>query len=166
MASETEILQYLKQNDYLDVYIFLINSADNLKNRGILLKNSIERLEEKIGKALEKVEENPNVDPHDKEMSNYIKDVHYAEFEVIQRLNIMIELLAVYYYLIRTNLRELPKLSGKKIYLPKRFIKNLHILKTKLWKAYGKISNTLMWKAFTNYLQKRRNLSKIFWKSL
>jgi hypothetical protein len=113
MASESEILQYLKQNDFLDVYVFLINSADNLRNRGILLKNSVERLEEKIAKALEKVEENPDIDPRSKEISNHIKDIHYAELEVIQRLNIMIELLAVYYHLIRTNLRELSSAIGK-----------------------------------------------------
>jgi len=119
MASETEILQYLKQNDYVDVYVFLINSADNLRNRGILLKNSIERLDEKIVAALRKVEENPDIDPHNKEVSNYIKDIHYAELEVIQRLNILIELLAVYYHFARTNLRELPRAIGKRDIPPK-----------------------------------------------
>ena len=113
MASEKDILQYLRQNDYLDVFVFLINSADNLRVRGILLKGSIARLEEKIANALRKIEENPDVDPRDKEMSNYIKDIHYAELEVIQKLNIMIELLAVYYHLVRTDLKELPKAIGK-----------------------------------------------------
>jgi hypothetical protein len=119
MASETEILQYLKQNDYVDVYTFLILSADNLRNRGILLKNSIERFEEKIARALSKVEANPDVDPHNREMSTYIKDVHYAELEVIQKMNIMIELLAVYYHFIRTNLRELPRAIGAKDFPPR-----------------------------------------------
>jgi len=119
MASEAEILQYLKTECYLDVYVFLINSADNLRNRGILLKNSTERLDEKIVAALKKVEENPDIDPHNKEMSNYIKDIHYAELEVIQRLNILIELLAVYYHFIRTNLRELPRAIGKRDISPK-----------------------------------------------
>ena len=114
MSSETEILQYLKQNDYVDVYIFLINSADNLRIRGILLKNNLEKLEEKIAAALKKVEMNPDVDPRNKEMSTYVKDIHYAELEVIQRLNILIELLAIYYRLIRTNLRELPRAIGKR----------------------------------------------------
>jgi hypothetical protein len=114
MASEKDILQYLRQNDYLDVFVFLINSADNLRVRGILLKGSIAKLEEKIANALRRIEENPDVDPHDKEMSNYIKDIHYAELEVIQKLNIMIELLAIYYHLIRTDLKELPKAIGKR----------------------------------------------------
>jgi hypothetical protein len=114
MTSETEILQYLKENDYIDVYTFLITSIDNLRNRGTLLKNCIERFEEKIEAALRKVEMNPDVDPKDKEMSNCIKDIHYAELEAIQELNILIELLAVYYRLVRTDLRRLPKAIGKK----------------------------------------------------
>jgi len=113
MPSEEEVLQYLTKNDCLDVFTYLIISADNLRNRGILLKGSIDKLDENIVKALEKIEENPDVEPTNKEVSSYIKDIHYAELEVIQRLNILIELLSVYYHIIRTDLRELPKAIGK-----------------------------------------------------
>jgi hypothetical protein len=138
MASEKDVLEYLRHNDYLDVFVFLINSADNLRVRGILLKGSIARLEEKIANALRKIEENPDVDPHDKEMSNYIKDIHYAELEVIQKLNIMIELLAVYYHLIRTDLKALPKAIGKRDIPPKMLHKEFAYFKNQtmdeIWK--------------------------------
>jgi len=113
MITEAQIQEYLKDNDYVDVFIFLILSADNLRNRGLLLKGSISGMEDKLKRLLEKIEENPDVDPRNREVSTNVKDVHYAELEVIQRLNILIELLAVYYRIIRTNLRELPKAIGK-----------------------------------------------------
>lgn len=114
MASESEILQYLRKNDFIDVFTFLINSIDNLRNRSTLLKNSVLQLNEKIEAALRKLEENPDVDPTDKEMSAHVKDMHYAELEVIQRVNILIELLAVHYHFNRTNLKELPRAIGNK----------------------------------------------------
>jgi len=101
MITEAQILEYLKDNDYIDVFIFLILSADNLRNRGILLKGSISGLEDKLKRLVEKIKENPDVDPRNREVSTYVKDVHYAELEVIQRMNILIELLAVYYRIIR-----------------------------------------------------------------
>jgi hypothetical protein len=50
------------------------------------------------------------------------KDVHYSELEVIQRINILIELLAVYYHAIRTNIRD----AFKEIFLFQRNFRTIY----------------------------------------
>lgn len=43
-----------------------------------------------------------------------LRDIHYTEPGVIERLNILIELLAVYYHMIRSDIRKLPTSIGEK----------------------------------------------------
>jgi len=115
-----KVWNYLHKNNYFDVFIFLISSADNLRNRAVLLDKNIKELEEKIRKMIEKVSKEPEVIvPENLDISMMFKDIHYTELEVIQRINILIELLAVYYRMIRTDIRKLPKCIGRKDFSPK-----------------------------------------------
>jgi hypothetical protein len=138
--TESEILQYLRNNDFVDVYVFLITSIDNLRNRGALLKNSLDRLDERIAAALRKVEANPDIDPEDKDMATYIKDIHYAELEAIQRVNIMIELLAANYHFVRLDLRALPRAIGRNDISPKELYNEFAYFKSQtlddIWKSF------------------------------
>jgi len=95
-----------------------------LRNRAVILDKNIKELEEKIKEMVEKVNIDPDkIVPENREISLMFKDIHYTELEVIQRINILIELLAVYYHIIRTNLRELPKCIGKTDFPPKELRK-------------------------------------------
>lgn len=114
-SDAAQVLNYWIDNNYLDVAIFLITSLDNLRNRGILLKKNLDRLSKELKQLCQTISVNPEeVDPKNKEFSQMFKDLHYLELEIIQRISIFIELLAVYYYMIRTNLRELPKAIGSR----------------------------------------------------
>lgn len=125
-----KVKKYLHTNKYLDVYIFLISSLDNLGNRAILLGKNLREFEEKLKEMLEKVTANPDeIVPENLEISSLFKSIHYNELEVIQRINILIELLAVYYHMIRTNLRELPKSIGKKDFSPSELYKEFDYFK-------------------------------------
>lgn len=116
-----KILDYLIKNDYLEVWLFLITSLDNLRNRGKLLNVDLERLKRNLSELCEKITENPDVAvPENLEMSQLFKDLHYLELEVIQRINILMELLAVYHYFMRKNLRTLPKAMGAGDITPKK----------------------------------------------
>jgi len=122
-----KVAKYLHDNNYLDAYIFLISSLDNLRERASLLDKNVKELEEKIKKILEKASSHPDeIVPENLKISSIFKDVHYAELEVIQRINILIELLAVYYHTIRTNLRELPKSIGRSDFSPKELRKEFN----------------------------------------
>ncbi|MEM2914236.1 MAG: hypothetical protein QXH91_02375 [Candidatus Bathyarchaeia archaeon] len=113
-ADPNKVWKYLIDNNYLDVYIFLISSLDNLRNRASLLNKNIKELEEKIKRMIEQVNlSSEKIVPENTEVSSMFKDIHYAELEVIQRINILIELMAVYYYMIRSNLKELPRCIGR-----------------------------------------------------
>ena len=125
-SNPKRILKYLRDHNYLDVYIFLISSLDNLRNRALLLDKNIKELERKIKEMAKKVNTDPDkIVPENREISSVFKDIHYTELEVIQRINILIELLAVYYHIIRTNLKELPKCIGKTDFPPKKLRKEL-----------------------------------------
>lgn len=114
-ADPQKLLSYLHKSEYADVLIFLIISSQNLQSRVNLVDKNIKELEEKIKKITKKVEENPNaIVPNDTEISSTFRDIHYTELEVIQRLNMLIELLAVYYHMIRTDVRRMPKSIGRK----------------------------------------------------
>jgi len=126
-----KVSKYLADNNYLDVYIFLISSLDNLGNRAVLLGDNIKELEEKIKKMIEKVSANPDeIIPENRGISLMFKDIHYTELEVIQRINILIELLAVYYHIMRTDLRELPKCIGKTDFPPKELRREFNYFNT------------------------------------
>ena len=114
-SDPTEVLNYWIENDYLDVAIFLITSLDNLRNRGNLLKRDLDELKRKLKEIDDKIVQNPDAAvPENLEISQLFKDFHYTELEVIQRVNILIELLAIYYLVMRKNLRELPKAIGSR----------------------------------------------------
>lgn len=130
-SDPAKVKEYLLNNDYLEVYLFLITSSDNLTNRAILLDKNIRELGEKIKKMIEKVSENPDkIVPEDPEISSMFKDVHYTELEVIQKINILIELLAVYHHAIRVNLKELPRYIGKNDFPPKELYKEFEYFNT------------------------------------
>lgn len=119
-ADPKRVEKFLKENNYLDVYIFLITSLDNITNRAILLDKDIKKFEEKIRETVKKVDENlDEIVPDNPEISRMFKDIHYIELEIIQRINILIELLAVYYHMTRTDLKKLPKCIGIKDFPPK-----------------------------------------------
>lgn len=126
-AEPTKVLNYWIANDYLDVAIFLITSLDNLRNRGNLLKRDLDELKRKLKEIDEKIVQNPDVAvPENLEISQLFKDFHYTELEVIQRVNILIELLAVYYFVMRKNLRELPKAIGSRDIRPRELHKEFN----------------------------------------
>jgi hypothetical protein len=62
---------------------------------------------------IQKISENPDVSHSNKEVSQLFKDLHYLELETIQRTSIFIELLAVYYHIMRKNIRDLPRAIAK-----------------------------------------------------
>jgi hypothetical protein len=116
MSSESEeqdIKEYLVKNDYIDLYVFLITSADNLRCRGNLLIWNIESLKQGLQQLCNEIGGNPDIAQSDKGMNQKFKDLHYLELEVIQRINIFIELLAVYYHFSRENIRVLPRAIGE-----------------------------------------------------
>lgn len=119
-SAPEKIRTYLHTNNYFDVYIFLISSSDNLRNRAILLSKNLREFEGKLKETVGKVSAKPDeIVPESLEISTLFKSVHYNELEVIQRINILIELLAIYYRTIRTNLRELPKVIGRTDFRPR-----------------------------------------------
>jgi len=114
-SNPDKVFGYWVNNDYLDVATFLINSSDNLRNRGAILKKDLDELSQGLQQLCQKISENPDsANPNNKEISQMFKDLHYLELELIQRIYILIELLAVYYHVIRTNLRDLPKFVGSR----------------------------------------------------
>lgn len=113
-SDPAKILSYWVNNDYLDVSTFLITSLDNLRNRGAILKKDLDELNNGLRQLCQKIGENPDSVSQNKEISQMFKDLHYLELEVIQRICILIELLAVYHRVIRTNLRDLPKSVGSR----------------------------------------------------
>lgn len=85
----------------------------------MLLSKDLKEFEKKLKETLGKVSAAPEeIVPEDREMSTVFKSIHYSELEVIQRINILIELLAVYYRMIRTNFGELPKTIGRTDFRP------------------------------------------------
>jgi hypothetical protein len=105
ISAPERVNEYLVKNNLLDVFIFLTVSADNLNNRGNLLYKSLTALNQGLQQLLQKISENPNISPYNKEVSRMVKELHYLELETIQRVCIFIELLAVYYQLTRKNIR-------------------------------------------------------------
>jgi hypothetical protein len=99
----------LVNNNLIDVFIFAVGSVDNLRCRGNLLSKNLVDLTQGLQRVLQKIGENLEVSPFDKEVSQMFKDLHYLELETIQRISIFIELLAVYYHIMRNNLRDLPR---------------------------------------------------------
>lgn len=132
------VRRFLYTNKYVDVFIFLISSSDNLRNRAGLLSENLKLLERNIKEMLAKVGANPDeIVPQNLEVSKLFKRIHYSELEAIQRINILIELLAVYYHIIRTNLRELPKRIGSKDFSSRELYKEFNYFKnqelTDIW---------------------------------
>lgn len=114
------VLNYLIKNDYLEVGLFLITSLDALRNRGRLLREDLDNLKRDLKELCDKITENPDAAvPENLDISQLFKDLHYVELEVIQRINILMELLAVYYHFMRKNLRALPKAIGAGDITPK-----------------------------------------------
>jgi hypothetical protein len=107
------ILNYLIKKDYLELWLFLIMSWDALSNRRKFLVQDVDGLKKNLRKLCHKIGENPDAAvPENLEMSQLFNDLHYLELEVIQNINILTELLAVYYHFIRRNPRALPKAIG------------------------------------------------------
>lgn len=115
-----KLLSYLHKHEYLDVFVFLILSLDNLENRGRLVERNLKEFEEKMDSITRKANENSDeFGPGDVKIHSMFKDVHYMGLEMIQKLNILTEMLAVYYHMIRTgNIRKLPKCIGKGDFRP------------------------------------------------
>jgi hypothetical protein len=112
LSSPEKIREYLVNNKLIDVFIFLVASADNLRCRGNLLSENLADLTQGLQRIIQKIGENPDVSSSDIEVSQLFKDLHYLELETIQRTSIFIELLAVYYHIMRKNLRDLPRAIG------------------------------------------------------
>lgn len=128
-------------NNYFDVFIYLISSSDNLRNRSTLLSRNLEEFEGKFKEVQEKVSASSDETlTENREISMLFKEIHYSELEVIQRINILIELLAVYYRMIRTNLRELPRSIGKTDFgsreLYREFVYFINQTQTDVWSNF------------------------------
>jgi len=117
------VKQYLIDNNYIQVLFFLIYSLDNLRERNILLDKNITELQEQINKIFELLNDPKNFVPDNPKVNSMFKALHYTTLEIIQRINILIELLAIYYHIIRTDLRKLPTSVGKKDFPPKELYK-------------------------------------------
>jgi hypothetical protein len=109
LSSPEKLHEYLVNNELIDVFIFLTVSVDNLRCRGNLLSKNLTDLTQGLKQATQKIGENPDVSPSSKEVSQMFKDLHYLELETIQRTSIFIESLAIYYHIMRNNLRDLPR---------------------------------------------------------
>jgi hypothetical protein len=110
-----DVLAFLRKNEYLDLYIFLISSVDNLRNRAELLNRNIQEYDTRIKEMLLKIKADPkSFVPENKEVSKMFKNIHYTHLEIIQKINILVELLAIYYHTLRTNMRDLPGKIGRK----------------------------------------------------
>lgn len=102
----------MERNDFLDVFLFLIASIDNLNSRANLLDKSILDLSQSLENLLSELSQNP--EREQEKITQKVKGLHYLELEIIQRINILIELLAVYYHYIRVDIRKLPQAVGDK----------------------------------------------------
>jgi len=58
--------------------------------------------------------------PENPEFNSLFKDIHYSYLDAVMQINILIELLGVYYHMIRTNVRELPQCIGRTDFPPKK----------------------------------------------
>src|SRR3972149_11123243 len=108
-SNPEKVNAYLVKNNLLDVFIFLVVSADNLRCRGNLLGKNLADLSQGLQKLVQRISENPNISHYDKEVSQLFKELHYLELESIQRICIFIELLAVYYHIMRKNVKDIPR---------------------------------------------------------
>jgi hypothetical protein len=130
VSDPTKVKQYLDENNFSDVFMFLISSVDNLRNRGNLLLKNINDLDSGLKQILKKISENPEISPYDRECSQAFKDLHYLELEIIQRTSIFVELLAIYYNISRRDIRELPRaisaqdIDSSTLYQEFEFFKN------------------------------------------
>ena len=109
LSNPERVNAYLKDKQLLDVFVFLVLSVDDLRNRGNLLSKDIANLNHGLQQIMQKITENPDISPINKEISQQFKDIHYLELETIQRTSIFIELLAVYYHIMRNNIQDLPR---------------------------------------------------------
>ena len=128
--NQQEVNNYLEKNDCLDVYLFLIASLDNLHSRANLLNKSTFELSQSLENLLLMLSQNAQV--KQEEVARTIKELHYMELEVIQRINIFIELLVVYYHYIRVDIKALPQAVGDKhnfLSSEYEFIEKQHISK-------------------------------------
>lgn len=112
---------YLRKEKYWNVYIFLLLSLVNMEKRSNFIKKGIKELEKKIRKIQKETNEKINLPiSNDKKLVEMLKDIHYTELEVIERLNILIEILAIYYHIVRSDIRKLPKSIGQKDFPSKK----------------------------------------------
>ena len=119
--SPQRIHSFLEKNDCLDVYLFLIASRDNLNSRANLLNESILDLSQSLENLLSKLSQKTDMKEEQVRLRQTVKYLHYIELEIIQRINIFVELFAVYYHYIRTDIRTLPQAVGKTNFLSSEY---------------------------------------------
>lgn len=112
--NKENISDYLTKKKYFNLYIFLKISLANIENRSNIIKKEIKELENKIIKAEELDKNRVALSKHDIEVVDIFRNIHYAVLEIIEKINIFIELLAVYYNMVRKNIRKLPTSIGQK----------------------------------------------------
>lgn len=112
--NKENISTYLTKKKYFNLYIFLKISLANIENRSNFIKKEIKELENKIKKAEELDKNKDGLTQHDTKVVDIFRDIHYRVLEIIAKINIFIELLAVYYNLIRKDIRKLPTSIGQK----------------------------------------------------
>ncbi|MEM3403756.1 MAG: hypothetical protein QXJ17_04410 [Nitrososphaeria archaeon] len=123
-SNPQRVKQYLISNNYLEVLIFLIISLDNLRERMTLLDKNITGLKEQMDKiSKESLSDPQNLTPDNPAANTMFKALHYTELEIIQKINILTELLAIYYHTIRIDVRKLPTCIGRKDFPPKELYK-------------------------------------------
>jgi len=110
-----KILDKLSGN-YLEIFNCLSTLSDNIKSRADILDESKNEIEQKLVEMKVKIVQKDStiqnfIPGYDSEISSLCKSIHYKIIEMIQRINILIELFAVYYNKtrIRENLNKLPE---------------------------------------------------------
>ncbi len=118
MLSITNIKKILDKlsGNCLEIFYCLSTLSDNIKNRADILKESKNEIEQKLEEMKVKIVQKDStiqnfIPGYDSEISSLCKSIHYKIIEMIQKINILIELFAVYYNKtkIRENLSKLPE---------------------------------------------------------
>ncbi len=99
--------EYPKLKEHVDILRFLLVSLDNLVNRSRKIESDLETAMERMNDVVNFIQANPEVDLVSAQLQEKVKDIHYRQLEIIQKLNVMVEVFAYYHYLIRTDFRRI-----------------------------------------------------------
>ncbi len=99
---------YPKLNQFVDILEFVLVSLDNLASRKRRLERDLQTTMDKMSKVVDLIKANGGVDLLSRDSQERIKDIHYSQLEIIQKLNVMIEVFAYILHVLRTDFTKLP----------------------------------------------------------